>query len=226
MIVATVFALVEWAPIVSTWDARVSEWVQRHRSLTLDRVMLVVTLSADYVVAAAIIMTLVAYLLFRQRWWLAIHMTCVSVSATLSVTIVKVLVSRARPENTAGVLNHFSFPSGHACTGAVVAGLVAVMLGYRRSSVSRYGIYAIATLIALLIGFSRVYLLAHWPTDVIAGLAFGYALVVAFAWQLHTGYVLPVKGLWPLIASICLTSVIGYAIYTFDEQLVKYAING
>jgi undecaprenyl-diphosphatase len=68
----------------------------------------------------------------------------------------------------------FSFPSDHAVmTGAVAAGLWLVS--------RRLG--AVATFAALLMAFVRVYIAAHYPHDVIAGLAFG-AAVVLLGWLL------------------------------------------
>lgn len=68
----------------------------------------------------------------------------------------------------------FSFPSDHAVmAGAVTAGLWLVS--------KRLGI--VAAVAALLMGFARVYIAAHYPHDVLAGLAFG-AGVVLIGWLL------------------------------------------
>jgi membrane-associated phospholipid phosphatase len=63
----------------------------------------------------------------------------------------------------------FSFPSDHAVlAGAVAAGLWLVA--------RRLGV--LATVAALVMGFARVYIAAHYPHDVFAGLAFGAAVVL------------------------------------------------
>jgi membrane-associated phospholipid phosphatase len=68
----------------------------------------------------------------------------------------------------------FSFPSDHAVmAGATAAGLLLVSL--------RLGLLAIAA--ALLLAFARVYISAHYPWDVLAGLAFG-AAVALLGWLL------------------------------------------
>jgi hypothetical protein len=71
----------------------------------------------------------------------------------------------------------FSFPSGHATmAGAVAAGLFSVR--------ARLG--AIATVAAGLIAFARVYIAAHYPQDVLAGLMLG-AAVAGIGWALLRG---------------------------------------
>ncbi len=69
----------------------------------------------------------------------------------------------------ADVTTDFSFPSDHAVmAGAVVAGL---LLAHRRLG-------AVAVVAALLMAFSRVYIAAHYPWDVVAGLLLGAAVAL------------------------------------------------
>lgn len=95
----------------------------------------------------------------------------------------KQVVARVRPEPLdAGIAaSGFSFPSGHAMLSLVTYGILAVVLW--RSRLARgYRVAALGGLVALilLIGLSRVYLAAHYPTDVFAGWAAGIIVVVAF----------------------------------------------
>ncbi|MFJ4097619.1 phosphatase PAP2 family protein [Kitasatospora sp. NPDC089913] len=62
----------------------------------------------------------------------------------------------------------FAFPSGHAFTGALSAGLVALAVALTRPGAARPAVTA-ATVFAVLIGCTRVYLGVHWPLDVLAG---------------------------------------------------------
>lgn len=76
-----------------------------------------------------------------------------------------------------------SFPSGHALLAAstylTLAGILAQLLPRRR--LKAY-VLVLALFIVLLVGFSRVYLGVHWPSDVLAGWLIG--LVWAIAWWL------------------------------------------
>jgi len=107
--------------------------------------------------------------------------------AALWVQLLKHLFHRARPElfDPLARAIGFSFPSGHSALSAAffgsLAGLAAASSRRRRDGA---GYLAAGVVIVFLIGFSRVALGVHWPTDVLAGWAVGFgwlALVFAVA---------------------------------------------
>jgi undecaprenyl-diphosphatase len=87
------------------------------------------------------------------------------------------------------------FPSGHAATAVVLYGLIAYLLmPYLPSRGWRVFAFLVAGLLALLIGYSRIYMGNHFPTDVIAGYAVGLAwfglattTVETLAWRMRRG---------------------------------------
>lgn len=102
-------------------------------------------------------------------------------------SVLKLLVGRPRP--TADLVRVFqnepgnSFPSGHAFFAIVFWGLVAYLaipLLQRRSL--RVLVWSVAAAIVLLIGASRVYLGAHWPSDVLGGYVLGVLFLAGLIW--------------------------------------------
>ena len=73
---------------------------------------------------------------------------------------------------------HFAFPSGHTTTAFMVFTLLA--LNFKRPAIQ-----VVCSLAASLVGFSRIYLMIHWITDVLAGasLGIGIALAVYYAFR-------------------------------------------
>jgi len=72
----------------------------------------------------------------------------------------------------------YSFPSGHAITALCFYGILTTLLATRmKSRAWRRILWGAAAILVFLVGFSRVYLGVHHPTDVVAGYALGFAWV-------------------------------------------------
>ena len=75
----------------------------------------------------------------------------------------------------------YSFPSGHAVASTVFYGMLCVLVfAHVRSRWLRAAAVAVAVSMVLVVGFSRVYLGAHFPSDVIAGVAVGTLCLLLF----------------------------------------------
>ena len=100
--------------------------------------------------------------------------------------LLKKLFARDRPqlwERTVDV-RFYSFPSGHAMISMVIYGLLGSFLGSRFPK-QRWLIYSLTVVLVAAIGFSRLYLGVHWPTDVIAGYAAGLIWLMACIFSLE-----------------------------------------
>jgi undecaprenyl-diphosphatase len=96
--------------------------------------------------------------------------------------VLKVVFRRARPEAFFGYAQPlgYSFPSGHSIVSCCFYGVTAAILTVRmRSLAARIATWTVAALLVAAIGFSRVYLGVHYPTDVLAGYVAGIIWVAA-----------------------------------------------
>jgi len=94
--------------------------------------------------------------------------------------LLKQLFARARPqlwERTVDV-RFYSFPSGHAMMSMVIYGLLSYFLASRFPR-WRVGIFSLTLVLIAAIGFSRLYLGVHWPTDIIAGYTAGLVWLIS-----------------------------------------------
>lgn len=92
------------------------------------------------------------------------------------------LAARARPPvgDWASAAGGFAFPSGHTTAATVAAGLVAWTVSRRLSSRPvRAAVWVVASGWALGVGWSRVWLGVHWPTDVLGGWLFAASFLLA-----------------------------------------------
>ncbi|MEC4986196.1 MAG: phosphatase PAP2 family protein [Oscillatoria sp. PMC 1068.18] len=94
--------------------------------------------------------------------------------------LLKNFFSRDRPQLWERIVdvNFYSFPSGHAMISMVIYGAIAYLLAINFPK-WRVAIVSAAVILILAIGFTRLYLGVHWPTDIIAGYAAGIVWLVA-----------------------------------------------
>lgn len=149
----------------------------RLHCLIMDIVMNVFTQMGSFIFAC-----LVPVLLLlsgrRELGEIASHMALILVTSQVAVHLVKRLVNRPRPFR---VLEDviakrpptckYSFPSGHTCAAFALAFPLA-------SSMPGIGVLAYSA--ASLVGLSRIYLGAHYPSDVLVGYATAYAAFLVF----------------------------------------------
>jgi undecaprenyl-diphosphatase len=111
----------------------------------------------------------VAAVLYRMQRWQSLAFVALSVSGALVInTALKLVFIRQRPELWE-LLTHestYSFPSGHAAMSSALALTIIVLVWNSRW---RGPVVGIGALYVLAIGFSRLYLGVHYPTDVLAG---------------------------------------------------------
>lgn len=162
--------------ILVRWDARVESWFHAHATPTGLRTFDAITkLAAPGV---AVVATVVAIYLWRVRaslllWtWLGANVGGVAIEYVLKTT-----VHRSRPQYAAPYLHghSYSFPSGHTMASTICHVMLAflVWMHPRVPPLVRGGVWAVSCVLLTAIGFSRLYLGVHYPSDVMGGLTAG-----------------------------------------------------
>ncbi len=165
-------------------DLPVERWVLDHRAAWATSMWRVLTTLGSSALLWPVVGIAAILLVWRGRDWPSAAVLVASLGgALLAKDIVKPLVHRPRPPAGAWLTgaSGFAYPSGHAMQALAVFGALAVVLSAGRSRRVQATLWAAALVVALVVGWSRVYLGVHWLTDVLGGYALAGALVALLA---------------------------------------------
>jgi undecaprenyl-diphosphatase len=158
------------APLVELDDA-VMEWLRPRRNAFLTQAMLAWThLHSIAAISAWTIVFAVILARLRQFYWMLTLGLAVAGGMLLNVAL-KYAYERARPalDHALVALHTYRFPSGHTAAATTFYGVLAAYLVSRTYDPrTRAAIVAAAIAAVALVAFSRVYLGAHYPSDVLA----------------------------------------------------------
>ena len=160
-------------------DTAIYHALQALRTPAADALIISITELGDTVVTASVTIVVFLWLVWQRAWRTAIYWVgAVGFAATLN-TITKLAIHRPRPGDLGYVgASQFSFPSGHATVNTVLYGFLAFLITRQVRPVWRLPIFAAVGSFATLMAFSRLYLGAHWFSDVVGSLAFATAWVI------------------------------------------------
>jgi membrane-associated phospholipid phosphatase len=163
-------------------DESVAQWgFDRASDLSDDALEVVTTLGETWFVIAAAIVLVVAERLRKQPTrWVAAYLAVVIVGQNALTRTIKELADRVRPDlNPIAETLGPSFPSGHSATAAAFYAAAALVLGRGRPRLTHALLAGGAVAITVAVAGSRVLLDVHWLSDVIAGVALGWAWFAA-----------------------------------------------
>jgi undecaprenyl-diphosphatase len=160
------------------WDAIVVGWFHSHATpIGLAIFNALTQLGSPGV---AVVVVIVAIYLWRRRVFLLLWNWLGAILGGLLVEqVLKATVHRSRPQYAAVYLrgHSYSFPSGHTMASTICYLLLAFLISSHPStkpSVRRAALIGAIVLVGV-IGFSRLYLGVHYPSDVLGGLLPGLA---------------------------------------------------
>jgi membrane-associated phospholipid phosphatase len=115
----------------------------------------------------------------RRRWRAFAAWLLTWVTAEVVLTAAKGYFHRGRPPHPLVAISGYSFPSGHAVAAAATAVALVLVLVHPGQRRRKWEIVAVA--FTFVMAFSRVYLDAHWLSDVVAGVLLGTAVALGSA---------------------------------------------
>ena len=222
--VLTLAVALAFEPDLAASDQAISTFIQSLRNAPADSFMTLATMLGDTVVVGTLACIMVIALLLTRQWQLSAICTAAFLSAAVFVPFAKTLLQRTRPIPLYSGAESFSFPSAHAAYSMVIYGVIAVLCARSLSARWRMAIYAATAFLVAMIALSRMYLQAHWPSDVLAGLLFGTGVVCVFAFVIHDRPLAVPVG--KMAAMLGLVLAIVYPVHvrsSFDTAKINYA---
>jgi undecaprenyl-diphosphatase len=166
--VALILLILSWQQL-SIFDMYLHDLSQMIRTPWLDQSMVVITRLGDFSTQVTVSFILCVLLFLFRQFQALLFAGSTLLTAAVSNYLLKHFFERVRPTVLLEPLQSFSFPSGHSTSGFAFF-LVLGVLASRQQPQRWRVLWLLAALIpAISIALSRVYLTAHWPTDILAG---------------------------------------------------------
>ncbi len=172
-----------WLKEGFNWDATIMLRIHSLHTPWLDKIFWLITQTAGPLVVVLVVGTAVWFWQHGERTIAMLFIVSFAGTFLLN-SVLKLIFARPRPNLFPPlVVEHsYSFPSGHTMAAIAYYGLLALVLWQR----GRRGWAILAGLWVPLVALSRVYLGAHYPSDVLASLAVGTIWLV-IVWFTYTG---------------------------------------
>lgn len=149
---------------LTNFDLKVSNYIWSFRNDKLTDIMKFISIFGG---SKFIIFMLTCFFIFGKNCYIVLNM---SISTIINQTLKK-LFNRDRPLNILVKESSKSFPSGHASASTSFYGFIIYSI-YKKdiNNKLKYSLITILVLLILLISFSRIYLGAHYLSDVVTGI--------------------------------------------------------
>ena len=211
-------------PHLSALDNGLKTLVQEHRSEAAETFVVLVTRIGDFRTQFMVAGLLTVLLLITRQWRPALFACSTMLITALLNGSLKHLVARQRPDVLLEPLTTFSMPSGHSSAAFAFFLSLAILAGRRQTPRMRLVWVILASIPALSIALSRVYLGAHWPTDIMAGTMLACFVCASCLAAVEYRKPLPAMPLhvWWLVVPACALLLGFFAVHGLPMALEQY----
>ncbi len=190
----------------------------------LDNVFIVITFLGDLPMLLAATGLIFLWLRWKKNWYTAIHWFFLVMLIGFATTYLKLVIYVPRPGAVLYEMHSSSFPSAHVALGTAIYGFLAVIIARGLKESKKSIVYLIATFLVSTIAFSRLYLGAHWLSDVIGAALIGVILVLfaTVSYRRRHVFHFNVNEFIRVAVAAILVVWVGYSVIEFGRQAKDY----
>ena len=195
--IIALFSHLTITPPLARLDSSTYHLLQGLRTPWGDQVMITLTQLGDGTMHIALLLGLGAWLLWRRHYFAVLHWLAAVGFGAVAAWLLKSSLKIPRPNPMFDGPMGYGFPSAHTVLAVCSFGFLAVLISREVAPRWRWLVYAVAWIFILLIAISRLYLGAHWLSDVLGGLLIGliWISILGVAYRRHHAAVIDLKGL-------------------------------
>ena len=165
--------------ILTEMNKPIFYFFQSVRTIHFDYFFAIFTLLGKYIVVYTGALLIAVGLLWKKQWRSCAHLLALVIITGLVIYFFKGIFYSPRPTGFAVIDTSSSFPSGHTLLSVSIFGLIAFLVTQQLQQKWHWIPYTVTGLIVAIIALSRIYLGAHWLTDVIGSVLLGLTLLLS-----------------------------------------------
>lgn len=205
-------------------DLAVFQFMYELRNPLADRLMAALASIGDTRVLAPAVGLTLLWLAWRRRWLAAGHWLAALAFGLALTTLLGAVIDMPRPPTALG---GFGFPAVGITLCTIVFGFFAVLIARELPGRSRVWPYVVSGAVVAILGFARLYLGAHWLSDVVGGMLLGvmWLLVLGIAYRRHVERSFWMRPVAAVFYGTFIVAALWHAPRAVDPLLAKFTPN-
>lgn len=204
-------------------DLRVHEAMYALRNPLADRLLAALASIGDPVVLVPAAGAALLWLLWRKRWIAAAHWIAALAFGLVLTAALEAAIDMPRPPTA---FTGFGFPSVAVTMSTITFGFFAVLIAREMPGRQRVWPYLVSGALVALLGFARLYLGAHWLSDIVGGMLLGivWLLLLGIAYRRHVARSFWMRPLAAVFYGTFAVAALWHAPRAVDPLLTRFAL--